>query len=335
MHCNCMNAQVWEVPAERHQRGLVIHSVGYPLDRNTYGGAFAYHYDQQRVSIGLVVGLDYRNPYLNPYQEFQQLKRHPMFAEMLEGGKCIAYGGRVINEGGTQCMPRLSFPGGLLVGCSAGFVNVPKIKGSHYAMKSGILAAEAIHECLRGGKALEAYEDAVQTSWIWEELHAVRNLRPSFQKLGLYGGLLYSGIDAMLFKGRLPWTLRFAAADHESLKPASACRAIDYPKPDNILTFDLMTSVSRTGTNHEEDQPSHLQLARAHDPRNATTYAEVESRFCPAGVYEYVQDAGDARKLQINAQNCIHCKTCDIKDPSQNINWTVPEGGGGPNYSGT
>lgn len=313
----------------------MIHSIGYPLDKNTYGGAFAYHYDRQRVSIGLVVGLDYQNPYLNPYQELQQLKRHPMFAGMLEGGKCIAYGGRVINEGGVQCMPRLSFPGGLLVGCAAGFVNVPKIKGSHYAMKSGILAAEAIHGYLRGGKSLEAYEDAVKASWIWKELYEVRNLRPSFQKLGLYGGLLYSGIDAMIFKGRLPWTLRFTTTDHESLKPGSACCTIDYPKPDNVLTFDIMTSVSRTGTNHEEDQPSHLQLTRAHDPKNATTYAEVESRFCPAGVYEYVQDENDARKLHINAQNCIHCKTCDIKDPSQNINWTVPEGGGGPKYSGT
>ena len=326
--------EVWQVPKEQCQPGLVVHSVGWPLEEDTYGGAFAYHYGEEHVSVGLVVGLDYQNPYLNPYKEFQRMKLHPLFKRMLQGGKCLAYGARVINEGGIQCIPKLTFPGGVLVGCSAGFVNVPKIKGSHYAIKSGMLAAEAIVNHLDNDGPIQTYEDSVKASWIWEDLWRVRNLRPAFQKYGLTGGLLYSGIDTILLKGRAPWTLGFDRTDHDSLQHVDNYEPIDYPEPDDKLTFDLMTSVGRTGTYHEEDQPSHLQLKAPHLTQlHAEAYAGVESRFCPAGVYEYVEE-GEELKFNIHAQNCIHCKTCDIKDPSQRINWVVPEGGGGPNYNG-
>lgn len=327
--------EVWQVPRDQHQPGLVVHSIGWPLDEDTYGGAFAYHYGKEIVSVGLVVGLDYQNPYLNPYQEFQRAKMHPLFKRMLQGGKCLAYGARVINEGGIQCIPKLTFPGGLLVGCSAGFVNVPKIKGSHYAMKSGMLAAEAIVNHLHSDDLIQAYEDSVKMSWIWKDLWKVRSLRPAFQRYGLTSGLLYSGIDTILLRGNTPWTLDFKRTDHDSLRHANNFTPINYPEPDGKLTFDLMTSVSRTGTYHEEDQPSHLQLTSPHQTAlHAEVYAGVEARFCPAGVYEYLEE-GEELKFNINAQNCIHCKTCDIKDPSQSINWVVPEGGGGPNYSGT
>lgn len=325
--------EVWRVPEESHRKGSVIHSIGWPLDLKTYGGAFMYHYGDRLVSLGLVIGLDYQNPYLNPYREFQRMKLHPLFRNVLTGGSCIAYGARALNEGGLQSIPKLCFPGGALIGCSAGFVNVPKIKGTHTAMKSGMLAAEAINN----GK-LEDYEADLRKSWVWEELHRVRNVRPAFHNpLGLYGGLIWSGIE-LATAGKLPWTLKHGKPDYASFKPASEFKPIEYPKADGILTFDLLESVSRTGTNHEEDQPCHLQLK---DPsiqveRNLTEFAGPEARFCPAGVYEYLpREDGSGMRFQINAQNCIHCKTCDIKDPSQNINWQVPEGGGGPKYEHT
>ena len=328
--------EVWQIPKDQHQAGLVVHTVGWPLDEDTYGGAFAYHYDKERVSIGLIVGLDYQNPYLNPYEEFQRIKLHPLFKRMLQGGKCVSYAARVINEGGIQCIPKLTFPGGLLVGCSAGFVNVARIKGSHYAMKSGMLAAETIVDHLQGSTPIEEYEGHVRASWIWNDLWRVRNLRPAFQRYGLTTGLLYSGIDMMLFRGHTPWTLPFNRVDHDSLHHADDAEFIEYPAHDGKLTFDLMTSVNRTDTNHEEDQPSHLQLTSPHQTMlHASVYAGVESRLCPAGVYEYEEGEGKEVKFRIHAQNCIHCKACDIKDPSQSIHWTVPEGGGGPNYVGT
>lgn len=330
--------EVWRVRPAAFRKGSVTHAVGWPLDAHTYGGAFMYHYGEGLVSLGLVVGLGYRNPYLEPYRELQRLKLHPMFREVLEGGTCLAYGARALNEGGLQSVPRLAFPGGALVGCAAGFLNVPKIKGTHTAMKSGMLAAEAAEAALAaGGTSLESYDAAVRASWVWDELRQVRNVRPAFEgPLGLYGGLLYAGAE-LFVRGRVPWTLAHGPPDHATLRPAAECRPIAYPRPDGRLTFDLLESVARTGTNHEEDQPSHLQLR---DPavqvqQNLPRYAGPEARFCPAGVYEYVETAEGAVRFQINAQNCIHCKTCDIKDPAQNINWQVPEGGGGPKYSCT
>lgn len=336
--------EVWEVPQQQHQAGLVMHTVGWPLDPRTYGGSFMYHYGENLVSLGLVVGLDYQNPYLNPYAEFQRLKTHPSFRRVLEGGRCLAYGARALNEGGVQSIPRLVFPGGALVGCTAGFLNVPKIKGTHTAMKSGMLAAESVFERLVADPSpplmLEGYEQALKDSWVYRELWEVRNVRPAFQKYGLYGGMVFAGIDQMIFRGRLPLTLKHAEPDHVRLEPASKHQRIVYPKADGVLTFDLLENVARTGTNHEEDQPVHLQLKQPSVPvdRNLPVYAGPEERFCPAGVYEYVPDegaGGEQRRFQINAQNCIHCKTCDIKDPSQNINWVPPEGGGGPQYTMT
>lgn len=333
--------EVWEVPKQLHQPGLVMHTVGWPLDAQTYGGSFLYHYGDRLVSVGLVVGLDYQDPYLNPYKEFQRLKTHPMMRKHLEGGRCIAYGARALNEGGLQSIPKLVFPGGALVGCSAGFLNVPKIKGSHTAMKSGILAADAAFTALNEKPTIEAgielkeYETLLRSSWVYDELWRVRNVRPSFQKYGLYGGLLYSGIDQMILRGRAPWTLSHGLPDYARLRPALNYKPKTYPKNDGILTFDLLENVSRTGTNHEEDQPCHLQLADPSIPveKNLPMYAGPEERFCPAGVYEYVQEGEGKSRFQINAQNCIHCKTCDIKDPAQNINWAPPEGSGGPQYT--
>ncbi|KAI9262047.1 hypothetical protein BY458DRAFT_458920 [Sporodiniella umbellata] len=335
--------EVWEVQPEKHQPGHVIHSVGWPVDKDTYGGSFIYHFEAERhlVAIGYVVGLDYQNPYLNPYKTFQMFKHHPAVQPLLEGGQCISYGARAINEGGYQAIPKLAFPGGALIGCTAGFLNVPKIKGTHTAMKSGMLAAEAAIEKLKGaqeeGILLDNYEENIKHSWIYDELYQVRNLVPSFHTpLGLYGGLAYSGLDSLLLKGRTPWTFRHQKADWESMKTASECKPIEYPKPDGVISFDLLTSVSRTGTNHAENQPVHLRLKDANTPveRNLAVFDGPENRFCPAGVYEYVEDENKPgeKRLQINSQNCIHCKTCDIKDPSQNIDWTVPEGGGGPQY---
>ncbi|KAF2457906.1 electron transfer flavo protein-ubiquinone oxidoreductase-like protein [Lineolata rhizophorae] len=337
--------EVWEIKPEKFQEGLVIHSMGYPLPSDTYGGGWMYHFGDNLASIGLVVGLDYPNPWLAPYGEFQKMKQHPLYRSVLEGGKCISYGARALNEGGYQSIPKCSFPGGALIGDSAGFLNVPKIKGTHTAMRSGMLAAEATYSAISsaGGGAqagsifLYDYEDKLRASSIWSELYQVRNMRPSFHgPLGLYGGIMYSGLEAYLFKGRVPWTLPHSKPDYAATKTADRCKKIEYPKPDGEISFDIMTSVSRTGTNHEEDQPVHLQVKDwdKHALKEWPKYKGVENRFCPAGVYEYVED--DSRELgvrfQINAQNCIHCKTCDIKVPDQDINWVTPQGGEGPKY---
>ena len=327
--------ELWEVAPEKHRPGLVIHTTGWPLDARTYGGSFLYHLEGNLVAVGFVVGLDYENPYLSPYEEFQRFKTHPEIRGFFDGGRRIAYGARAISEGGFQSLPKLTFPGGLLIGDTAGFLNVPKIKGTHTAMKSGMTAAEALFEALADESVVEikSYPDRLKQTWLWDELYRVRNIRPSF-RWGLWGGMAYSAIDTYVFQGKAPWTLR-NHADHSALKPASEFRAIAYPKPDGKLTFDRLSSVFISNTNHEENQPSHLQLQ---DPAiaikvNLATYDAPEQRYCPAGVYEIVRDPdGSHPRLQINAQNCVHCKTCDIKDPLQNINWVVPQGGGGPNY---
>ena len=327
--------ELWQVEPANHKQGLVIHTVGWPLDSRTYGGSFLYHLEDNQVAVGFVVGLDYRNPHLSPYDEFQRFKTHPAISPTLEGGRRVAYGARALNEGGYQSIPKLTFPGGMLIGDCAGFLNVPKIKGSHTAMKSGMTAAEAAFEALRSGKdgELTDYPERLKQTWLWSELHRVRNIRPSF-RWGLWGGFLYAGLDTYLLRGRAPWTLHHHN-DHQSLKKADECPKIDYPKPDGKITFDKLSSVYLSGTNHEENQPAHLKLKDTSVPIeiNLKDYDAPEQRFCPAGVYEIVRnDDGSDPRLQINAQNCVHCKTCDIKDPTQNINWVVPEGGGGPNY---
>jgi electron-transferring-flavoprotein dehydrogenase len=323
--------EVWEVRPEKFQRGEVTHSVGYPLKADTYGGGWMYHFGDNLVSVGLVVGLDYPNPWLSPFQEFQKMKLHPLYKSVLEGGKCVSYGARALNEGGFQSIPKCAFPGGALIGDTAGFLNVPKIKGTHTAMRSGMLAAEAAFTALTQGDEgtvfLYDYEDALRKSSIWAELKAVRNMRPSFHgPLKLWGGIAYSGLEAFVLRGRVPWTLSHPGTDAAATRPADACERIQYSKPDGKITFDVLTSVSRTGTNHEEDQPVHLRVADvvAHAADQFPKFRGVENRFCPAGVYEYVEDAASAAgvRLQINAQNCIHCKTCDIKVPSQDIDWT-------------
>ena len=328
--------ELWEVEPAKHRPGTVLHTIGWPLDRRTYGGSFLYHLEHNQVAIGFVVGLDYANPYLSPFEEFQRFKQHPAIRPLLEGGRRVAYGARAINEGGWQSIPRLTFPGGALIGCAAGFLNVPKIKGSHTAMKSGMLAAEAVFALLQqadaGTEAL-AYPDALARSWVGEELRRARNIRPGF-RWGLWGGLVHAALDTYLFRGKAPWTLRHRHADHEALKPARDCRRIAYPRPDGIVSFDRLSSVFQSNTNHDEDQPPHLKLK---DPEvaisvNWARYESPEQRYCPAGVYEILNDAAAEPRLQINAQNCVHCKACDIKDPTQNIDWTVPQGGGGPNY---
>jgi electron-transferring-flavoprotein dehydrogenase len=329
--------ELWEVEPENHQEGLVVHTAGWPMDSDTYGGSFLYHLENNMVSVGYVVGLDYKNPYLSPYEEFQRFKTHPKIRGTLEGGRRVAYGARAINEGGLQSLPKMSFPGGLLIGCDAGTVNMPKIKGSHTAMKSGMIAAELAFEALTGGAPepeLAGYGDAFRASWAYKELHEARNVRPAF-KWGLLGGTLYTGIDQVLLRGKAPWTLSHGHADHETLSKAADCKPIDYPKPDGKITFDRLTNVSFSATNHEEDQPIHLTLQDDAVPIdiNLADYDAPEQRYCPAGVYEIVREEdGSNPRLQINAQNCVHCKTCDIKDPTQNIKWVVPEGGGGPNY---
>ncbi len=327
--------ELWEVEPENHQPGLIVHSAGWPLTKDIYGGSFLYHLEDNQVAVGFVVGLDYENPYLSPYNEFQRFKTHPAIRPTFEGGRRIAYGARALNEGGLQCLPKLHFPGGVLTGCDAGTLNMPKIKGTHTAMKSGMLAAESAFAAIAAGRAndeLTEYGNAFKKSWVQEELHTARNVRPSF-KWGLWGGTLYTGIDQVLFRGKVPWTLKHHGTDHIALKKAAQCKKIDYPKPDGEITFDKLTNVSFSGTNHEEGQPSHLQLKDPEVPVkvNLGDYDGPEVRFCPAGVYEYIEEGGDTR-LQVNSQNCVHCKTCDIKDPNQNINWVVPEGGGGPNY---
>jgi len=332
--------ELWDVPAENHKEGTVIHSQGWPLT-DTAGGGFIYHQEGGQIAIGFVVTLDYENPYLSPYDEMQRFKTHPAIRPMLEGGRRVAYGARAINEGGLQSVPKLAFPGGCLIGCAAGFLNVPRIKGTHNAMKSAMLAVETAFAALSAQRAndeLEAYEPAFRASWIYKDLHRVRNARPALTKFGVTLGTLYAGIDMWLNNLGLgflmPWTLGHHE-DHKQLKPAASMQPIDYPKPDGVITFDKLTNVSFSATNHEEDQPVHLTLGDDAVPVsvNLATYDGPEVRFCPAGVYEYIDDeASGAKKLQINAQNCVHCKTCDIKDPTQNINWVVPEGGGGPNY---
>ncbi len=327
--------ELWQVEPANHKQGLVIHTVGWPLDSRTYGGSFLYHLEDNQVAVGFVVGLDYRNPHLSPYDEFQRFKTHPAIRPTLEGGRRVAYGARALNEGGYQSIPKLTFPGGMLIGDCGGFLNVPKIKGSHTAMKSGMTAAEAAFEALRSGKdgELTDYPERLKQTWLWSELYRVRNIRPSF-RWGLWGGFLYAGLDTYLLRGRAPWTLHHHN-DHQSLKKADECPKIDYPKPDGKITFDKLSSVYLSGTNHEENQPAHLKLKDTSVPIeiNLKDYDAPEQRFCPAGVYEIVRnDDGSEPHLQINAQNCVHCKACDIKDLTQNINWVVPEGGGGPNY---
>jgi len=327
--------ELWEIGAEKAQAGLVIHSAGWPLDRETYGGSFLYHMENNQVAVGFVVGLGYSNPYLNPYEEFQRFKTHPAIRGFFESGKRVAYGARAIAAGGLQSLPKMTFPGGCLIGDNAGFLNASRIKGSHCAIKSGMLAAEAAFDALRAGRAadeLTAYPEAFRESWLFEELYRARNFKPWMSK-GLYTGTLMFGVDQIVFGGKAPWTLHHAHADHETLRKKTDVQPIRYPKPDGVLTFDRLSSVFISNTNHGEDQPVHLRLKDESIPvaTNLALYDAPEQRYCPAGVYEIVNETSGPR-LQINAQNCVHCKTCDIKDPTQNIDWVVPEGGGGPNY---
>jgi electron-transferring-flavoprotein dehydrogenase len=335
--------ELWQVAPESHRPGLVQHTFGWPLDNATGGGSFLYHYGDNLVSVGFVVHLNYENPWLDPYKEFQQFKTHPLVRDTFAGGRRIAYGARALTEGGWQSIPELVFPGGALVGCAAGFMNVPRIKGSHNAILSGIAAAEAAFGAITAGRAhdrLAAYEGAVRTGDIARDLKPVRNAKPLWSRFGTYAGVALGGIDMWLntlLPGRgLGYTLKHGKPDHATLKKADQARPIAYPKPDGVLTFDRLTSVAFSGTNHEEDQPVHLKLADPHIPIavNLPNYAEPAQRYCPAGVYEVVQESDGRPRFQINAQNCVHCKTCDIKDPAQNITWVCPEGGGGPNYSG-
>lgn len=328
--------ELWHVKKAKHQPGTVLHTVGWPMDQSTYGGSFIYHLSKQRVALGFVVGLDYKNPWLDPFQELQRFKTHPLVHDLLTGGERIAYGARALNEGGWQSLPKLTFPGGALIGDAAGFLNVPKIKGIHMAMKSAMLAAESCFAALSQEHEtpveLERYSEKVNDSWMAKELYSVRNIRPGF-KWGLIPGLINAAVETYVTQGKSPWTLT-NHADHKSLYLAAKAKKINYPKPDGILTFDKLSSVFLANTYHEENQPCHLKLKKeqlAIDV-NLKLYASPESRYCPAAVYEIVE-AENKPKLQINAQNCIHCKTCDIKDPRQNIVWTPPEGGGGPNYS--
>ena len=328
--------ELWEIDPAKHQAGLVVHTAGWPLDNSTYGGSFLYHLENNQVAVGYVVGLAYENPYLSPFEEFQRYKTHPAIRGFFEGGKRLSYGARAITAGGLQSLPKLTFPGGALIGCDAGFLNASRIKGSHAAIKSGMLAAQAAFDALNAGRAqdeLTAYSKSFEQSWLHEELHIARNFKPWMSK-GLLTGTVMVGIDQVLFRGKAPWTLHHTHADHECLKPAAECTPITYPKPDNKLTFDRLSSVFISNTNHTEHQPAHLTLKDTALPvnLNLARYAGPESRYCPAGVYEYVRSEQGEDKLQINAQNCVHCKTCDIKDPTQNIVWVTPEGGGGPNY---
>ncbi|WP_296948951.1 electron transfer flavoprotein-ubiquinone oxidoreductase [uncultured Massilia sp.] len=328
--------ELWEIDPAKHQPGLVIHTAGWPLDNSTYGGSFLYHLENNQVAVGFVVGLAYQNPYLSPYEEFQRYKTHPSIRHFFEGGKRISYGARAITAGGLQSLPKTVFPGGALLGCDAGFLNTSRIKGSHAAIKTGMLAADAAFAALGEGRQfdeLSAYPAAFEQSWLKEELHVARNFKPWMSK-GLYLGTVMTGIDQILFKGKAPWTLHHKHADHECLRPASEFQPIAYPKPDGKLTFDRLSSVFISNTNHAEDQPVHLTLKNPSVPVevNLARFAGPEQRYCPAGVYEFVKTDEGRDRLQINAQNCVHCKTCDIKDPTQNIVWVTPEGGGGPNY---
>ena len=329
--------EIWDIEPARHQTGLVMHTAGWPLDAHTYGGGFMYHMEDNQVAVGHITGLAYRNPYLSPFEEFQRLKTHPALRAFLDGGQRIAYGARSISAGGLQSLPRLVFPGGALIGDDAGFLNAPRIKGSHCAMKSGSLAAEACFAALEAGRqndSLTAYPDAFQSSWLHAELHTARNFKPCMAK-GLALGSLLFGIDQIVLRGKAPWSLHHGAADHTQLDRAADAKPIDYPKPDNVISFDRLSSVYLSNTHHAEDQPCHLQLKDDSVPIavNLALYDAPEQRYCPAGVYVIVRDADGANpRLQIDAANCVHCKTCDIKDPTQNIVWVAPEGGGGPNY---
>lgn len=329
--------ELWEIKPEQHQLGLVIHSGGWPMQPDTYGGGFLYHLENNQVAVGFVVGLGYSNPHLSPFEEFQRFKTHPNIRSFLEGGKRISYGARALTAGGLQSLPKLTFPGGVLVGDDAGFLNAARIKGSHCAIKSGMLAAESCFEALaaeRQHDELTAYPEAFKKSWLFEELHKARNFKPWMSK-GLKLGAVMFGVDQLLLGGKAPWTLHNTTPDHAKLKPAADCSPINYPKPDGVITFDRLSSVFLSSTNHEEDQPCHLQLKDSDTPIsiNLAKYDAPEQRFCPAGVYEILHDeSGKNPRLQINGQNCIHCKTCDIKDPTQNINWVVPQGGEGPTY---
>ena len=328
--------ELWEVKPDKHVPGLVVHTAGWPLDTDTYGGSYLYHLEDNLVAVGFVVGLGYTNPYLSPFEEFQRYKTHSAIRGFFDGGKRVAYGARAITAGGLQSLPKLAFPGGVLIGDDAGFLNASRIKGSHAAIKSGMLAADAALVALRAGRAcdeLTEFPAGFEASWLREELHTARNFKPWMSK-GLYTGTLMVGIDQLVFGGKAPWTLHHQHADHETLKRKSDVTPITYPKPDGVLTFDRLSSVFISNTNHEEDQPAHLTLLNADVPvnTNLAMYDGPEARYCPAGVYEFITASDGGKKLQINAQNCVHCKTCDIKDPTQNIKWIVPEGGGGPNY---
>jgi len=326
--------EIWEIDESQHEEGLVMHTAGWPLDNSTYGGSFCYHAEKKQIFLGYVIGLDYKNPYLSPYDEFQKFKTHPAIKKILTNGKRIAYGARALIEGGLQSLPKMYLPGALLVGCDAGTLNMPKIKGSHTAMKSGIIAGETIVDYLLNSKPLSEYEKKFNNSWIYKELYAARNVKPSFN-WGLIPAIIFTGIDQIIFRGKLPFTLKHKHADHESLHLAKNSEKIEYPKYDGVFTFDKTSSVYLTGTNHEGDQPVHLQLKDKDLPINYTLseYDEPSQRYCPAGVYEVDKTDPLIPKFIINAQNCIHCKTCDIKEPSQNITWVVPEGSGGPNYA--
>lgn len=331
--------ETWEIDPALHEEGLVVHTTGWPLDNHTEGGGFLYHAANNQVYLGLIVALNYRNPHLSPFEEFQRWKQHPKIRRYLEGGKRIAYGARAVNKGGLQSLPKLVFPGGMLVGCGAGFLNGVKIKGAHTAIKTGALAAESVHKALSAGESAAAelgdYEDSVKASWVYKELHRGRNFGPGLAKLGVFWGAAFTFIDQNIFFGKLPFTWHNTVPDHETLMKASEAPKIDYPRPDGVISFDRLSSVFLSSTNHEEDQPSHLKLKDASIPisYNLPLYDEPAQRYCPAGVYEVIAEGGE-QKFQINALNCVHCKTCDIKDPTQNIVWTVPEGGGGPNYTG-
>jgi len=330
--------ELWKIPAEQHQPGLVVHSAGWPLDESkSLGGGFLYHLEDNQVALGLITNLSYSNPHVSPYDEFQRYKHHPEIKKHLEGGERLTYGARALLKGGLQSQPKMSFPGGLLIGDDAGTLNFAKIKGSHTAMKSGMIAAETVAEALATDKHntdLQEYAEAYKASWAYKELHMQRNFGPAQHKFGSILGSAYAFIDINIFNGLLPWTMRDKIADHETLKPASECAKIDYPKYDGVLSFDKASSVFMSNTNHEEDQPCHLVLADPDMPinKNLELYDEPAQRYCPAGVYEVLANDDGSPRFQINAQNCVHCKTCDIKEPSQNINWVTPEGAGGPNY---
>ncbi len=335
--------EIWDVDPGKHVPGKVVHTVGWPLDHlpGTVGGSFIYHLENNQIAIGLIVDLGYKNPHLSPFDEFQRFKHHPVVQQFLEGGNRVAYGARAVTKGGYQAVPKLTFPGGLLAGDNAGFFNFLKIKGTHTAMKTGMLAAEAIFNSVKQGsngqEELAAYTDAYKQSWVNQELYSSRNTNPATHKFGMLLGAAFTWVDQTIFRGNMPLTLQDETPPHESLKPAAECAKIDYPKPDGVISFDKLSSVYLSSTNHEEDQPCHLQLADPDIPiqKNLPMYDEPAQRYCPAGVYEVIEEQDGSKQFQINSQNCVHCKTCDIKDPYQLITWTPPEGGGGPNYKMT